>query len=1463
MAEINLGRVRGDDGVSPIFNSSKENGITTITVVDAEGEKSFEVKDGITASVATQSANGLMSFTDKTKLDGIATGATKVIIDSSLSSTSVNPVQNKIVNSALNNKAEKEHIHTKSEVGLENVDNTADKDKPVSDAQRQEIYYSFCQSNAYTDNKIAELINGAPETMDTLKEVAEAIAEHKDVETALNEAIGMKANQTELDTHTENDDIHTTVTEKSDWNDASSKKHSHSNKSVLDGITSALITAWNKVADKLDKTGDASNVTNTITAAANRTNLTTGEKLSISLGKISKWFSDLKSVAFSGSYKDLSDTPTLGTAAKKDIAVSGNASTAQVVMGNDTRLTNARKASDVYSWAKAKTKPSYTASEVGAAPTSHIHDDRYYTESEVDTKLNGKLSISLKGSVDGLAELDSNGKVPSTQLPSFVDDVIEGYLSNGYFYKESSHTNKISGESGKIYIDLPREKTYRWSGSKFVVISDTIALGETSTTAYRGDKGKVAYEHSQAAHARTDATKVEESSTNGNIKINGTETIVYIHPGGTNPHGTTKSDIGLANVGNFKAVSTVANQGLTDTEKSDARANIGAQIAGSYASSLHTHDEYVPKSKLINSAPLDPDLSDPNSTVGADMAMTPRSGQALYDVLNKHINDYTAKKEHNHDDKYYTESEIDSKLGGKANSSHTHTIVNITNLQSTLDGKAASNHTHNLSTMINGLSTGTATPSDADYYVSQYAGGGDTTTTYHRRPVSSLWSYIKGKADKVYAAISHTHTKSQITDFPTSMPANGGNSLTVNGHTVNSNVPANAKFTDTTYTSKSAVSGGTDVSLVTTGEKAIWNAKTSNIGTITGVKMNGTSKGTSGVVDLGTVLTGGSQTTTSKADGGSNVYTFSDKSTITVKNGSKGSSGTRGSVINYGTAITGTSATATTFSSSGLTSSLVNDMYINISTFNVYRCTTAGNASTAKWVYVGCISGDSLLSGGSIDGDLYIKSGNSVHFEHPAKEQGAPDAVISLDSNDYLNLEAYNLVLNSYYNYPIIFKGGGLYLNGSGGLSSTIQIASGNTNPAIIGASDKTTLKIIAPSSDNYGGAGLEFRNCSGGIYPVSATGIASNSFTSAPNANVLTLGSSTRRFGDIYTKSTSFHSDKKYKKGITKLNDCEFTEKYEKVFDELNFVKYQWKYNNNNTNGNTPSTRYHYGLTTQDTEDILKKNNIPSIDNGILKKEFFANNATDTFITGGYDTPYKNNDSEICYSYSENTYNYKHSFDEDNPTIYETKNEILEKNLSEININNIYKVRNKINYIMIEDNSKLKSRQPSIKINGIYLEGKSGELTQLDLSKGGLSYYPVVDGVTDFNSPKSSAVYNEDEESLTINFDKWYSSYMIKVDEFDFYDYEKILLDVDFVSEYKVYLLPGENKNANPWDRDNNDDLLYESCLDYNEVTMLSLSVLKEKNKRQEEAIRKQGEEITLLKEIVESLRKGDNNAS
>lgn len=171
-----------------------------------------------------------------------------------------------------------------------------------------------------------------------------------------------------------------------------------------------------------------------------------------------------------------------------------------------------------------------TKTQAGLGNVDNTSDADKPISKAQQTALNLKLNTSLKGAANGLAELDSAGKVPAAQLPSFVDDVLEGYYCNSKFYKEAAHTTEITGETGKIYVDLPTNKTYRWSGTAYVVISDTIALGETASTAYRGDRGKIAYDHSQSTHARTDATKVEKSTTNGNVKINGTDTVVYTHP---------------------------------------------------------------------------------------------------------------------------------------------------------------------------------------------------------------------------------------------------------------------------------------------------------------------------------------------------------------------------------------------------------------------------------------------------------------------------------------------------------------------------------------------------------------------------------------------------------------------------------------------------------------------------------------------------------------------------------------------------------------------------------------------------------------------------------------------------------------------------------------------------------------------------------------------------------------------
>jgi hypothetical protein len=180
----------------------------------------------------------------------------------------------------------------------------------------------------------------------------------------------------------------------------------------------------------------------------------------------------------------------------------------------------------------------------------------------------GVASTTGANPVTGVATLDTNGKVPSAQLPSYVDDVVDVGIYTTDLTKAYDATGAgITLEEGKIYIadlevtpsgqDSPTvatSKTYRWSGTTLVEISESLALGETSSTAYRGDYGAVAYAHSQAAHARVDATKTESSENNGYIKINGAETLVYTHPGsGTNPHGTTAADLGLGNVENKSA----------------------------------------------------------------------------------------------------------------------------------------------------------------------------------------------------------------------------------------------------------------------------------------------------------------------------------------------------------------------------------------------------------------------------------------------------------------------------------------------------------------------------------------------------------------------------------------------------------------------------------------------------------------------------------------------------------------------------------------------------------------------------------------------------------------------------------------------------------------------------------------------------------------------------------------------
>ena len=488
ISSSSLIQIKDNINTNTTYNLTKSG--STITLRGSDGS-TFNVTDSNTVyGNATASAAGLMSAADKAKLDGVAAGSNHVAVDAELSTTSTNPVQNKVIKSALDGKSNTGHKHvkaditdfptsmpasdvsawakaatkpsySKAEVGLGNVDNTADSAKSVKYAASAGSASSATTAVTANALKVTELTT---QNLDDTKTVglyfASGTNSVKNKPTGVG-AFGLEVKKTAggylVQVLTEGN-----INPMKTW------------------IRQFNASAWSAWAHYFD-----SNHAPTWSQVSGKPSFAT--------------------VATSGSYNDLSNKPTIPTipgslknpnaltislngtsqgaydgSAVKNINITASsvgaaASSHTHTKAQITDFPTSMPASDVYSWAKQSSKPSYTISEVsGNLPASRI-----------------------------------SGTIAAANLPSYVDDVLE-YASISKF--------PTTGESGKIYTALDTNKIYRWSGSAYVVISETIALGTTHSSAGYGDESRAAYNHS--------------TKTSGN------------------PHHVTKADVGLGSVDN-------------------------------------------------------------------------------------------------------------------------------------------------------------------------------------------------------------------------------------------------------------------------------------------------------------------------------------------------------------------------------------------------------------------------------------------------------------------------------------------------------------------------------------------------------------------------------------------------------------------------------------------------------------------------------------------------------------------------------------------------------------------------------------------------------------------------------------------------------------------------------------------------------------------------------------------------
>ena len=330
----------------------------------------------------------------------------------------------------------------------------------------------------------------------------------------------------------------------------------------------------------------------------------------------------------------------------------------------------------------------------GKADSSHTHDDRYYTETEVNDKLAEKADSGHTHTISNVTNLQNsldakvptsrkvNGKALTTDITLSASDV--GASESGHNH-DTKYDTKGAAAAVQTNLDTVNDELDTHTSNTDIHV----------TTANKTN-WNTAYTHSQSTHARTDATKVADSTTNGNILINGTETNVYSHPNSGVTAGTYKSVTVNAqgHITGGTNPTTLAGYGITDAESKGAASNALADakeytdtVASGKADTSHNHDSKYDAKGAASSALA-------SAKEYADSAATTAANTVKNDLLNGAGTAYDTLKELGDliDDNADAIDALETVAAGKADKTHSHAIADVSGLQTALDGKAASSH---------------------------------------------------------------------------------------------------------------------------------------------------------------------------------------------------------------------------------------------------------------------------------------------------------------------------------------------------------------------------------------------------------------------------------------------------------------------------------------------------------------------------------------------------------------------------------------------------------------------------------------------------------------------------------------------------------------------------------------------------------------------------------------------------